>query len=363
MFKQVLKGYSFLNQAKSIGSRSYATVSSGSELTNILHGSRTQTTGIVATVFGATGFTGRYIVQLLARTGIQVVIPFRGEEGSYRDLKVLGELGQVIPVRYDIRNEESIERAISHSNIVINMIGRQYETRNFSFEDIHIDGAERIAQIARNANIEKYIHVSALNASEDSSSEFARTKAIGEKKTREIIPHCTVVRPSLIFGDEDKLITKWSKITQFWPFIPRFYQDKKFQPLHSFDLASAILAILELPNTNGKVYELAGDEVFTWEQFLNMVIEGTAQYDKPNIPVSPKFMENVGQFLEYASRDPPFIKDEVKYHNQDFLVSPDALTLKDLKVKPTPIQEKLIRLSRMHRPSKFFNAIANPQQK
>ncbi|KYR01264.1 NADH dehydrogenase [ubiquinone] 1 alpha subcomplex subunit 9 [Tieghemostelium lacteum] len=331
-------------------------------LSNITQGSRTQFTGLVATVFGATGFTGRYLVQLLARTGIQVVIPYRGEDASFRDLKVLGELGQIIPMRYDIRNDDSIERAVSHSNIVINLVSRQYETRNFTFDDINIKAASKIAQISKN-NAEKFVHVSALNASENSESQWSKTKAIGEKLVREINPNCTVIRPGLIFGDEDRLINKWSKITQFWPFIPRYNQDLKFQPLHCFDLASAILAVLELPNTNGKVYELGGNEIFTWKEFQDLIIEGTAQTDKLNIPVSLDFMKPVSQAIELLSRDPPFIKDELEYLNQDLLVNTGALTLSDLNVKPTPIQEKLIRLSRMYRPGKFFNAIANPQNK
>eukprot|EP01132_Coremiostelium_polycephalum_P002636 gene2636-3274_t len=327
---------------------------------HLVHGSRTHSTGLVATVFGVTGFTGRYIVQLLTRTGIQVVVPFRGEDYSFRDLKVLGELGQVIPTRYDIRDTESIERAISHSNIVINMISRQYETINFNYEDVNVTAATKLAEIAKRNNVEKYIHFSALRASEDSASKWSSTKAKGERLVREIIPDCTVVRPGLVFGDEDRLINKWSRITQVWPFLPRFNQDKKFQPLHCFDLASAVLGILELPYTNGKTYELGGDEIFTWEQFNDMIIEGTAQFDKKSIDVSHNFMKNIALITEKL-RDPSFIRDELEYQNQDLLVSPDALGLKDLNVKPTPIQEKLIRLSRMYRPSRFFNAIANPQ--
>ncbi|KAN0026465.1 hypothetical protein ACTFIV_007450 [Dictyostelium citrinum] len=356
MLKNLSRGFPSL-----INKRSFSTINDN-PLTRIHHGSRTQTTGLVATVFGATGFTGRYLVQLLARTGIQVVVPYRCEDEGFRDLKVLGELGQIIPVRFDIRDNASIERAISHSNIVINMAGRDYETRNFSLEDINVHAASRIADLSK--NVEKYIHVSTLRASEDSPSHFSRSKALGEKLTREIIPNCTVVRPSIIFGDEDKFINKWSKVAQNWPFIPRYNQEHKIQPLHCYDLASGILSILETPGTSGKVYEFAGDEVFTWDEFLDMIIDGTAQYSKLNIPVSNDFMKIITEhLLERFARNPNFIKDQIDYHNQDMTTTAGALTLKDLNVKTTPIQEKLIRLSRMYRPGKFFNAIANPQNK
>eukprot|EP01133_Synstelium_polycarpum_P015089 gene15089-17863_t len=327
---------------------------------SVVHASRTHSSGLVATIFGVTGFTGRYIVQLLTKSGIQVVIPYRGEDYSFRDLKVLGELGQIIPVRYDIRNEESIERAISHSNIVINLASRVYETRNFTYGDVNIDAATRIAKLSKNMNIEKYVHVSALGVSEDSKSEWARTKAIGEKAVKEIIPSCTVVRPSLMFGDEDRFINKWARTAEFFPFIPRFNDDFKVQPLNAIDFATAITHILEQKTTAGKTYELGGDEIFTNKQFMDMIVEATVQTDKKNIDVSFEFMKLASQILQY-SRDPLFIPDELEYHNQDFLVSDGALGLKDLKVKPTPIQEKLIRLTRMYRPSRFFNAISNPQ--
>ncbi|GAM27735.1 hypothetical protein SAMD00019534_109110, partial [Acytostelium subglobosum LB1] len=329
---------------------------------SIVHASRTHSSGLVATIFGVTGFTGRYIVQLLTKSGIQVVVPYRGEDYSFRDLKVLGELGQIIPVRYDIRDTDSIERAISHSNIVINLAGRNYETRNFSFEDINVDAATRIAKLSKNIGIEKYVHVSALNASEDSASGFSRTKAIGEKAVKEIIPNCTVVRPGLMFGDEDRLINKWSRVAYWSPFIPRYNEDLQFQPLHCVDFANAIMAILELQTSAGKTYELGGDEIFTWGQFIDYIVEATVQSNKKNIPVSMDVMRIAAKVLQH-SRDPLFMPDELEYQNQNLIVNAGALTLKDLKVKPTPIQEKLIRLSRMFRPSQYFNAISNPQLK
>jgi NADH dehydrogenase (ubiquinone) 1 alpha subcomplex subunit 9 len=112
-------------------------------------------------VFGATGFTGRYVVNRLgkvtfvlrvvtihsARSGAQIIIPFRGEEKSWDHLKVTGEVGQIIPLRYDIRDKGLIEKAISHSQIVINLLGARYETRNFSFEDVHIEATRHIAEV------------------------------------------------------------------------------------------------------------------------------------------------------------------------------------------------------------------------
>ncbi len=113
--------------------------------------------GLVATVFGATGFLGRYIVHRLgifiklftreARSGAQIVVPFRGEERSYNHLKLAGEVGQIVPMRFTIRDKELIEKAVARSNIVINLIGADWETRNFSFHDVHVTATENIAEV------------------------------------------------------------------------------------------------------------------------------------------------------------------------------------------------------------------------
>ncbi|TYH91029.1 hypothetical protein ES332_A13G089400v1 [Gossypium tomentosum] len=110
-------------------------------------GGQSSVSGIIATVFGATGFLGRYLVQQLAKMGSQVLVPFRGSEDNPRHLKLMGDLGQIVPMKYDPRDENSIKAVIAKANVVINLIGREYETRNFNFEEVNHFMADQLAVI------------------------------------------------------------------------------------------------------------------------------------------------------------------------------------------------------------------------
>ena len=138
-------------------------------------GGRSSLGGYTATVFGATGFLGRYIVNRLARRGCQVVVPYR-EEMAKRHLKLTGDLGRVIFMEWDLRNTQSIEESVRHSDIVFNLVGRRYPTKNFSLADVHIEGTERIVEAVAKYDIDRYIHVSSYNADPKSPSEFFRVK-------------------------------------------------------------------------------------------------------------------------------------------------------------------------------------------
>jgi NADH dehydrogenase (ubiquinone) 1 alpha subcomplex subunit 9 len=140
-----------------------------------VQGGRSALGGHTATVFGATGFLGRYIVSRLARQGCTVVVPFRDDMGK-RHLKVTGDLGRVVFTEFDLRNTQSIEESVRHSDIVFNLIGRKYPTKNFSFHDVHVEGTERIAEAVAKYDCDRFIQVSSYNADLNSPSEFFRTK-------------------------------------------------------------------------------------------------------------------------------------------------------------------------------------------
>ena len=140
-----------------------------------VQGGRASLGGFTATVFGATGFLGRYIVNRLARQGCMVIVPYR-EEMSKRHLKLTGDLGIVNFFEFDLRNTQSIEESVRHSDIVFNLIGRKFPTKNFSYQDVHVEGTERIAEAVAKYDVDRFIHVSSYNANPHSPSEFFRTK-------------------------------------------------------------------------------------------------------------------------------------------------------------------------------------------
>lgn len=109
-------------------------------------GGRSSFNGTVVTVFGCTGFVGRYVANKFGKIGSQCVFPYRGDHSEVNSLKLVGDLGQVLFHFYNLNDMDSIRQAIKYSNVVVNLIGRDWETKNFKFKDVHIEGARRVAR-------------------------------------------------------------------------------------------------------------------------------------------------------------------------------------------------------------------------
>lgn len=208
-------------------------------------GGRSSLGGHTVTVFGATGFLGRYIVHRLARKGNQVVVPFRDDMGK-RHLKVTGDLGRVTFMEFDLRNTQSIEESVRHSDIVINLVGKNYPTKNFSLFDVNVESVERIAEACSKYDVDRFIHLSSYNADANSPSEFFRAKvrwnwslpsgsklngkqAEGERVARTLFPETTIVRPAPCFGFEDNLLHRLAGVTNF---LTVNNMQERFWPVH-----------------------------------------------------------------------------------------------------------------------------------
>ena len=137
-----------------------------------------------------------------------------------RHLRVLGDVGQVVAVTYDIRDSDSLRAAMARSNVVINLVGLGYETRNFSFDAVHHQAPALFAEVARECGVERFLHVSALNASVDSPSAFLKSKALGEQAVLKSYPDATIFRPAIMFGKQDKFMNNYAKLMQLLPIVP-----------------------------------------------------------------------------------------------------------------------------------------------
>lgn len=190
-------------------------------------GGRSSVSGAIVTVFGNTGFLGRYVVNSLGSIGSQVVIPFRGDEYVYNHLKVMGDLGQIIPIPWDIRDPDTIYEAVKHSDAVVNLTSAKWPTRNFSLEDVNIKGAKRIADISRAAGVKRLIHLSIAGTDVDSDCNFLRTKSIGEEQVKEAFPSATILKPTILCGMEDLFTVKIAYQMRYWPIVPLLYPERK----------------------------------------------------------------------------------------------------------------------------------------
>lgn len=231
-------------------------------------GGRSSFNGIVATVFGCTGFVGRYVVNKLGKSGTQMILPYRADFYEAQRLKVAGDLGQVLFHFIDLKDEQTLCEAVKHSNVVINLMGRDWETKNFKFKDVHIDGARKIARAAKQAGVERFIHLSALNADPNpepiilkGGSGFLKSKFHGECAVREEFPTATIIRPADIYGQEDRFLRYyahlWRRQLHAVPLWRKGECTYK-QPVFVGDIATAIVNAINDPDSAGKIYQAVG---------------------------------------------------------------------------------------------------------
>ncbi|GKU02678.1 nadh-ubiquinone oxidoreductase 40 kda mitochondrial [Fusarium langsethiae] len=297
-----------------------------------VEGGRSSLGGHTVTVFGATGQLGRYIVNRLARQGCTVVIPYR-EEMAKRHLKVTGDLGRVVFIEHDLRNTPSIEASVRHSDAVFNLIGRDYPTKNFSLEDVHVEGTERIVEAVCKYDVDRYIHVSSHSANSHSTSEFYRTKGRAEEVARSLFPETTIVRPAPIFGFEDNLLLKLAGVTNL--FTSNNMQEK-FYPVHSIDVGAALEKIFFDDATAGQTFELYGPKKYSMEE-ISVMVDKEIYKQRRHVNVPKAILKPVAELLNKVLWWHTLSADEVEREFLDQVIDPKAKTFKDLGIEPGDI--------------------------
>ncbi|XP_027365060.1 NADH dehydrogenase [ubiquinone] 1 alpha subcomplex subunit 9, mitochondrial isoform X2 [Abrus precatorius] len=307
-------------------------------------GGRSSVSGIVATVFGATGFLGRYVVQQLAKMGSQVLVPFRGSEDCHRHLKLMGDLGQIVPMKYNPRDENSVKAVMAKANVVINLIGRDYETRNYSFEEVHYHMAEQLAKISKeHGGIMRFIQVSCLGASPSSASRMLRAKAAAEEAILRELPEATILKPAIMIGTEDRILNPWAHFAKKYSFLPLIGDGStKIQPVYVVDVAAALTAVLKDDGTSmGKTYELGGPEIFTVHELAELMYETIREWPRlVKVPFSiAKALATPREILlnkvPFPLPTPEILNlDQINALTTDTVVSENALTFDDLGIVP-----------------------------
>lgn len=287
------------------------------------------------TVFGGSGFIGRHIVRRLAKRGLVVRAAVRRPELA-EFLRPMGDVAQVVPVQANIRNAESVAAAIRGSQAVVNATGIQVQRGRQRFSAVHVEGVHHIAEAARAAGVERLVHISGLGAddAEEAETAFARSKIEGEKALREAFPNATVLRPSVVFGPEDAFINNLAAAVRLAPFMPAIGGDHtRFQPVYVGDVAAAVLACLERPESAGRTYELGGPTVYTMRQIAELVLKAMGRDMRiVDVPFSLARLGGlIGQFLP----NPPLTFDQAVLLEKDSVTSPDRPGLADLGIAPT----------------------------
>lgn len=280
--------------------------------------------GGLVTIFGGSGFAGRYATRELAERGWRVRAACRRPDLAGH-LQPMGVVGQIHAVQSNLRYPESVDAAVEGAEAVVNCVGVLTPTGRQSFKAVHVEGARAVARAARLASVRRLIHVSALGASADSPSEYARTKAAGEKVVLEEFPNAIILRPSVLFGTEDEFFNRFAAMARFSPFLPLVGGGRThFQPLFVGDLGSAIANAVEGAGTPGTVYELGGPDVFTFRQILDRTLEWSGRRRRyVNLPFPlAKLMAVMTWPLPNAIR--PLTLDQVRLLKADNVVSDAA---------------------------------------
>jgi uncharacterized protein YbjT (DUF2867 family) len=339
-------------------------------------GLRSSLSGITATVFGARGFLGTFTASELGKVGTTMVLPHHGCEMEMRHCKVMGDYGQIAIVPFNARDKDSIRSAVEGSDIVINLIGKHHITRhglphiiNWTLDECHVEAATNIAEISKEMGVERFVHVSSIAADPDSNSEFAASKARGEAAVKAIYPNAAVVRPSFMFGPEDRYLCLYANAATVLPALPLINEGSALaEPVYVHDVAKAIKNIVLDPSTDGQTYELVGPEQYTQKQIVEYVLDqtgssGSATGDGHHRGVvslpeeAAPILEMLGTAVEYAAGafSPPVTGDMTKLMAIDHIASGDHPGLTDLMVEPTALETVGQDILYRFRPGGHFN--------
>jgi len=220
---------------------------------------------------------------------------------------------------------------------LINCVGILRESGAQTFELVHHTGPARLARFAREAGVERFVHISAIGADPRSSSAYARTKAAGEQAVRDAFPTVTILRPSVVFGPEDQFFNRFAAMATISPVLPLIGGgDTRFQPVYVGDVADAVVRCLEDPATAGRIYELGGPRIYSFRQVLELVLSEIRR--KRWFVDLPFGLAAFQARLMSILPSPPLTADQVELLKSDNIVSPGALTLASLGLTPTPAE-------------------------
>ena len=298
----------------------------------------------LVTVFGGSGFVGRHIVRVLARRGYSIRVAVRRPDLA-NHLQPLGGVGQIVAVQANLRNRESVDRAVRGADHVVNCVGILFESGRNTFDSVQEFGARAVAEAAR-AEGAKLTHISAIGADTGSASFYARSKGRAEASILNILPDAVILRPSIIFGPEDGFFNKFAEMARFAPALPLIGGGKtRFQPVYVGDVAEAVARSVDGKVAGGVIYELGGPRVMSFRECLEQILRITRRKRTlVSLPWSvASLMGRVASFIPFL--DPPLTRDQVVLLKTDNVVSAEAAsdnrTLEGLGIAPATVDSIL----------------------
>ena len=296
----------------------------------------------ICTILGGGGFIGRYLVRNLTKKNYRCIISTRNAfQKGY--LKTQATPGSIELINWNPNNFDELKESIENSDVVINLIGILYQNRKQKFMKIHRDIPEAVAKICAQSDVKKFIQVSAIGANENSKSLYQRSKFQGEVKALTNFKNTVVIRPSVVCGTEDNFTNLFSKLS-FLPVIPVVGINYKFQPILVTDVADAIVKAIATKDNHGKIYEIGGPKIIS---FGDMVRSITKTLNKKRFVVEmPMPIAKIQSSIMSLLPIPPILtRDQCEILSEaDNVVSNNHLTLQDLNVKPSDVEEAMKKM-------------------
>jgi uncharacterized protein YbjT (DUF2867 family) len=293
---------------------------------------------MLVTVFGGSGFLGRHVVRALANRGYRIRVAVRRPELTGH-LQPLGRVGQIHAVQANVRFPQSVEAAVRDTDVVINLVGILFERGRQRFDAVQAEGAGAVARATHTAGA-RLVHVSAIGADENSRSDYARTKAAGERLVLTAQPQAIVTRPSIVFGPEDDFFNRFGALATIAPALPLpGGGHTRFQPVFAGDVAEAIAKAVDGDVKPGRVYELGGPDVRTFKELMEFTL-ATVERRRLLVPVPFTVMKLQAAFLQFLPK-PPLTPDQVELLKSDNVVAAAAheqgRTLEGLGIIPNSV--------------------------
>ena len=314
----------------------------------------------LVTIYGGSGFVGRYIARRMAKAGWRVRVAVRRPNEAMQ-VKTYGVVGQVEPLLCNIRDDDSVRAMMQGADAVVNCVGTFDRKGRNNFEAVQHEGAERIARIAAAEGVARLVHVSAIGADVDADSIYARTKALGEQGIQEHFPDAVILRPSIIFGPEDGFFNRFASMTRMGPVLPVVGAGTRFQTVYVDDVAKAAEMAIK-GDAEAGVYELGGPDVNTMRELMQQML-GVIRRRRliVNLPfwvagIIGAMMEVV-QTLSLGLIPAQITRDQARSLRKDNVVSEGARGFADLGIDPVATEAVLPDYLWRFRPAGQYEAI------
>ncbi|MGB1236354.1 MAG: complex I NDUFA9 subunit family protein [Planktomarina sp.] len=295
----------------------------------------------LVTIYGGSGFVGRYIARRMAKAGWRVRVACRNPNEAMF-VKPYGVVGQVEPVLCNVRDDASVAAVMQGADAVVYCVGVLAESGRNTFDAVQHEGAERVARLAAENGVGKMVHISAIGADQDAASEYSQTKALGEEGVLQHMPNAVILRPSIVFGNEDEFFNRFAQMSRMSPAIPLFGANTKFQPVYVDDVAAAA-EMGVLGQADAGIYELGGPDVNTFRELIQQMLDTVQR--RRLIVGAPMFVGKIMGFgfdmlnkLSLGLISGPVTRDQVKSLAVNNVVAHDAKTFADLGIMPSSLE-------------------------